>query len=190
MIIIIIVIYMVYALRVILAADDDVVVVVLYAIRAHRASLRLPFPFQMLWAARSGVLESEILAILSIPQQASSSLYYGLQNFVTNRHGLLTFPNEQYRQACPKLVCPSPRHSTVLRFEASDQRLAVECADLSREVSVSAQCRHTRRRSCGSSTLLSGAATAGARSSHTGSPSRTTSSTHARRQRRHTRSCA
>ena len=125
MIMIIIVIYMVYALRVILAADDDVVVVVLYAVRAHRASLRLPFPFQMLWAARSGVLESEILAILSIPQQASSSLYYGLQNFVTNRHGLLTFPNEQYRQACPKLVCPSPRHSTVLRFEASDQRLAV-----------------------------------------------------------------
>lgn len=90
---------MVYILGILLDADDDVVViVVLYAIRAHRASLCRPFPFQMLWAARSGVLESEILAILSIPQQASSSLYYGLQNFVTNRHGLLTFPNEQYRQ--------------------------------------------------------------------------------------------
>ena len=115
MIIIIIVIYMVYALQVILAADDDVVVVVLYAIRAHRASLRLPFPFQMLWAARSGVLESEILAILSIPQQASSSLYYGLQNFVTNRHGLLTFPNEQYRQACPSVPLAPPLHSATFR---------------------------------------------------------------------------
>jgi hypothetical protein len=53
----------------------------------------------LLWAARQGLNESELLKILDIPQAIWSPLYLALQNALVSREGLLSFFHDYLKQA-------------------------------------------------------------------------------------------
>jgi nephrocystin-3 len=53
----------------------------------------------LLWAARQGLNESELLKILDIPQAVWSPLYLALQNALVSRGGLLSFFHDYLKQA-------------------------------------------------------------------------------------------
>jgi nephrocystin-3 len=53
----------------------------------------------LLWAARQGLNEAELLKILDIPQAVWSPLYLALQNALVSRGGLLSFFHDYLKQA-------------------------------------------------------------------------------------------
>jgi tetratricopeptide (TPR) repeat protein len=53
----------------------------------------------LLWAARQGLNEAELLKILNIPQAVWSPLYLALQNALVSRGGLLSFFHDYLKQA-------------------------------------------------------------------------------------------
>jgi nephrocystin-3 len=53
----------------------------------------------LLWAARQGLNEAELLKILNIPQAVWSPLYLALQNALVSREGLLSFFHDYLKQA-------------------------------------------------------------------------------------------
>jgi len=61
----------------------------------------------LLWAARRGLRESELLAIFPIPQAIWSPLYLALQNALVSRAGLLSFFHDYLRQAVERRYLPS-----------------------------------------------------------------------------------
>ncbi|OAD21576.1 TPR repeat-containing protein, partial [Candidatus Thiomargarita nelsonii] len=61
----------------------------------------------LLWAARHGLEESELLAILEIPQAIWSPLFFALQNALVSRAGLLSFFHDYLRQAVEHRYLPS-----------------------------------------------------------------------------------
>jgi nephrocystin-3 len=56
----------------------------------------------LLWAARQGLNEAELLDILNIPQAVWSPLYLALQNALVSRGGLLSFFHDYLKQAVEK----------------------------------------------------------------------------------------
>jgi nephrocystin-3 len=61
----------------------------------------------LLWAARWGLHESELLEILEIPQAIWSPLYLALQNALVSRAGLLSFFHDYLRQAVARRYLPT-----------------------------------------------------------------------------------
>jgi len=57
------------------------------------------FSLSLLWAARQGLNEAELLKILDIPQAVWSPLYLALQNALVSRDGLLSFFHYYLKQA-------------------------------------------------------------------------------------------
>ena len=57
----------------------------------------------LLWAARQGLNEAELLKILNIPQAVWSPLYLALQNALVSRGGLLSFFHDYLKQAVEKI---------------------------------------------------------------------------------------
>ncbi len=62
----------------------------------------------LLWAAREGLNEVELLQILDIPQAVWSPLYLALANTLVSRGGLLSFFHDYLRQAVESRYLSSP----------------------------------------------------------------------------------
>jgi len=74
----------------------------------------------LLWAARQGLEESELLAILEIPQAIWSPLYFALQNTLVSRAGLLSFFHDYLRQAVEHRYLPSPEQQQRWHLRLAD----------------------------------------------------------------------
>jgi nephrocystin-3 len=74
----------------------------------------------LLWAARQGLNESEILAILKVPQAIWSPLYLALQNALVSRRGLLDFFHDYLRQAVETMYLNSPETKQAVHRQLAD----------------------------------------------------------------------
>ncbi|OAD21448.1 nephrocystin-3 [Candidatus Thiomargarita nelsonii] len=63
--------------------------------------------FSLLWAARRGLTQHELLELLDVPQAIWSPLFLAVQDALVNRGGLLNFYHDYLRQAVERRYLPS-----------------------------------------------------------------------------------
>jgi tetratricopeptide (TPR) repeat protein len=76
--------------------------------------------FSLLWAARRGLTETELLSLLNSPQRIWSPLFLAVQDALVNRGGQLNFFHDYLRQAVARRYLSTPEQQHACHLQIAD----------------------------------------------------------------------